>query len=350
LNEGLRFYDERLGQSVTLTGRSIAKHMNSKINEVICGIYDYKGAAIYYADTDSSYFSAYQVLKNDPQYADFEWSRENIIALYDGIADEVNASFPEFMHQTFNTTTERGGIIAAGRELVASKALFIKKKKYAVLMYDKDGKRQDVKGKPGKLKVMGLDLKRADTPKFMQTFLEKILMDLLSGAEKDDLFKQIKVFRKEFSPRPGWEKGTPKKVSNLTDYVEKMDRSRSMGLAESLKLKKGEKAKVSKIAHVEAAMNWNTMCETKGDRYSMRISDGSKIIVCKLKPNLMRIDSIAYPIDEPHIPEWFKALPFDHTAMENTIIDKKLDNLLGVLNWDLRDTKENIGDEFFVFS
>jgi DNA polymerase elongation subunit (family B) len=350
LNEGLRFYDERLGQSVTLTGRSIARHMNAKINEVITGEYDYRGAAIYYADTDSSYFSAYEVLKNDPRYADFEWTRENIIVLYDAIAEEVNGSFPEFMHETFNTTLARGAIIAAGRELVASKALFIKKKKYAVLMYDKDGKRQDTKGKPGKLKAMGLDMKRADTPKFMQAFLEKLLMDLLCGEEKEMLFDQIRTFRKEFSTRPGWEKGTPKKVSALTDYVQRYAAGRNMSLSEAVKMKAGFKAKVNMPGHVKAAMNWNTMCESSGDRYSMRIGDGAKIIVCKLKPNLMKIDSIAYPIDEPHIPQWFKNLPFDHQAMEQTIIDNKLDNLLGVLKWDLGETVEAMGDEFFVFS
>lgn len=350
LNEGLRFFDERLGQSVTLTGRSIARHMNSKINEIITGVYDHKGDAIYYADTDSSYFSAYKTLKDNPAYVDFEWTRENIIALYDGIAEETNLSFPDFMHRTFNTTVARGGIIAAGRELVASKALFIKKKKYAVLMYDKDGKRQDTDGKPGKLKAMGLDLKRADTPKYMQEFLEKILMGVLTGTEKDELFRDIKQFRKDFTGRPGWEKGTPKKVSALTDYVERYTAGRNMSLTESLNMKRGDKAKVNMPGHVKAAMNWNLMCESHGDRYSMRIGDGAKIIVCKLKPNLMQVKTVAYPIDEPHIPKWFKELPFDHLEMENTIIDNKLKNLLGVLNWDLAETVEQKGDEFFVFN
>jgi DNA polymerase elongation subunit (family B) len=53
LNPHMRFYDKRIGQSVTLTGRSIAKHMNAKINEIITGEYNYKGDAISYADTDS---------------------------------------------------------------------------------------------------------------------------------------------------------------------------------------------------------------------------------------------------------------------------------------------------------
>lgn len=53
LNSSCKFYDKRIGQSTTLTGRSIVKHMNSKINETITGEYDYKGDGIVYADTDS---------------------------------------------------------------------------------------------------------------------------------------------------------------------------------------------------------------------------------------------------------------------------------------------------------
>ena len=45
--------------------------------------------------------------------------------------------------------------------------------------------------------------------------------------------------------------------------------------------------------------------------------------------------SIAYPTDEMHLPQWFCELPFDDAAMEATVIDGKIDNLLGVLDWDL---------------
>lgn len=53
LNESMRFYDPRIGQSVTLTGRCIAKHMAAKTNELITGEYNYKGKGIVYGDTDS---------------------------------------------------------------------------------------------------------------------------------------------------------------------------------------------------------------------------------------------------------------------------------------------------------
>lgn len=53
LNKNCRFYDKRIGQSTTLTGRSITKHMASKTNELITGVYSEKGDAVIYGDTDS---------------------------------------------------------------------------------------------------------------------------------------------------------------------------------------------------------------------------------------------------------------------------------------------------------
>ena len=48
LNKHCRFYDKRLGQSTTLTGRSITRHMAASINEIITGEYDYLGKSIVY--------------------------------------------------------------------------------------------------------------------------------------------------------------------------------------------------------------------------------------------------------------------------------------------------------------
>jgi DNA polymerase elongation subunit (family B) len=53
LNSGCRFFDKRIGQSTTLTGRSITRHMISKVNEIITGKYDHLGESCIYSDTDS---------------------------------------------------------------------------------------------------------------------------------------------------------------------------------------------------------------------------------------------------------------------------------------------------------
>lgn len=336
LNEGCRFYDARIGQSVTLSGRSITKHMSSKTNEIITGVYDVRGDAILYNDTDSVYFTAVDMLEADPDMRAMLDNRDSMVELYDGIGEAVNESFPPYMDEAFNTGIERGSIIKAGRELIASRGLFITKKRYALLMYDKDNVRLDVNGKPGKIKAVGLDLKRADTPKMMQEFLEKIITTLLDGGEKDAIIKMIKDFRTDFRKLDGWLKGTPKKVNGITGYINRMQAGDGKDL-----MKANNREKVMVPGHVRAAINWNTLRNMYGDRFSMEITDGQKVIVCKLKPNPMKMDSIAYPFDEPHLPQWYKELPFDNELMEETIIDKKVSNLIGVLKWDLSATRED---------
>jgi len=53
LNPGCRFFDKRIGQSTTLTGRQIVKHMSAEVNKTITGVYDHTGEAVIYGDTDS---------------------------------------------------------------------------------------------------------------------------------------------------------------------------------------------------------------------------------------------------------------------------------------------------------
>ena len=70
------------------------------------------------------------------------------------------------------------------------------------------------------------------------------------------------------------------------------------------------------------------------------VIDGMKVIVCKLKPNPLGYTSVAYPVDELRLPKWFQELPFDHSEMEAVIINNKIENLIGVLEWDLNSTTE----------
>ena len=182
---------------------------------------------------------------------------------------------------------------------------------------------------------MGLDLKRSDTPKVIQDFLSEVLEDVLDGGEREKVIEKIREFKYEFMERPGWEKGSPKRVNNLTTYQKKEERE----------------GRANMPGHVRAALNWNNMRKINGDNYSLQIVDGMKTIVCKLKQNPLGWTSIGYPTDEMHLPQWFKDLPFDDSEMEATVVDQKIDNLLGVLDWDLAsstNTKNNFQSLFTV--
>ena len=325
LNPGCRFFDKRIGQSTTLTGRTIVKHMSAEVNKTITGVYDHTGDAMIYGDTDSCYFSGYPILKEQIDNGSIPWDKDNVITLYDQVCEAANETFPKFMMEAFHCPKSRSDVIAAAREIVAQSGLFITKKRYAALVYDIEGFRTDVDGKAGKVKAMGLDLRRSDTPVFMQEFLSELLLMVLTDKPQEDVLERITVFRKEFSERPGWEKGSPKRANKVGHY-------------QRLEEKQG---KANMPGHVRASINWNTLKRMNGDKYSQEVVDGMKVIVCKLKQNPLGYTSVAYPTDELRIPDWFKELPFDDIAMAETIIDNKLDNLIGVLNYPLEDTKRH---------
>jgi len=336
LNEHCRFYDKRIGQSVTLSGRQIVKHMMSTINETVEGIYSHEGNAIVYGDTDSCYFTAYPTLKPQIESGLLEWNKETCIGLYDGIADQANESFPAFMEKAFHAPRKNGAIIKAGRELIGDRAIFIVKKRYAINIFDKEGKRKDKDGQLGDIKAMGLDLKRADTPKYVQEFLMNVLqMVLQQGKGRDEVIEAVKDFKRILTAQDSWTKGSPKGVNKLTYY----------GDLES----KSITGRANMPGHVRAALNYNYLRRVNNDNYSQKIIDGMKVVVCKLKSNPLGFTSVAYPVDELRLPKWFTELPFDDSAMEQTLVDEKIDNLLGVLDWDIRsntDTNSTFNDLF----
>jgi DNA polymerase elongation subunit (family B) len=343
LNPGCRFFDKRIGQSTTLTGRRITRHMAAKTNELLTGDYDYMGDCIIYGDTDSVYFTATPAVPEGT-----ELDLDSAVTLYDHISDTVSDSFADFLMEDFNVPLEAGAVLAAGREVVGRAALFITKKRYAINCWDIEGKQ--IPG--GKLKVMGMEIKRSDTPEFVQEFLEKILFDALSGHKEEDVIAYIKNFKKEFQSIEPWKKGMPKRVNNLTQYtkmVEKQQASDNNVRLQRLKnmVEEGQDGTIP--GHVRASINWNNLKKAHSDAYSTTIMDGAKVIVCRLKSNPMGYKSIAYPTDETTIPQWFKELPFDEEEMETAVLDKKIQNVLGQMGWDLTRTKESEAfDEFFA--
>lgn len=317
LNKGSRFYDKRLGQSVTLTGRTMAKHLASKINEVCGEEYTHTGGAVVYGDTDSVYFSVAQLMKI--RGIPFDLNKDQVVELYQGIGKMVGDSFPSFMNDTFNTGMEKGSIIGADLEMVGSRGLFLKKKRYAILKYWDDGFRVDTDGKPGKIKAMGLEIKRSDTAKYIQVFLEDTLVSLLAGATEKELKDKVREFKKQFRSMDAVDKGSPKTVKKLTKWTEEYNDTGKCG-----------------VGHVLAAIQWNKLRSVHDDKLVPEATDGTKVMVCNLKNNIYGIKSIGYPVEcREYLPEWFKELPFDEAEMEQKVLIKKMENIFGILDMDI---------------
>ena len=304
---------------------------------------------------NSSYFSAYnQDIKDNRINSNMSLDelKTFYVKRYNDISDQMNATFPEFMEKSFFITKDMNHI-AAKRELVSLSAVFIKKKRYSCLVYDKEDKRQDLEpdGTPkinketgervhGYIKAMGVEIVRSDTPKFMQTFLKSIMTRVLLGCKSDDIVSEMAEFRKLLREMEPWKLGTPKKVNSLSVY-QKAVKQMEERIAKNLPTDR-----VRIPGHVQSAMEWNRLRDYNNDMLSTRISDGTKIIVCKLiSGSKIYPTSIAYPVDETHLPEWFRELPFDVESMVEVQLDKKINNIIGVLNWDLKEKTRS--DEVF---
>jgi DNA polymerase elongation subunit (family B) len=348
LNPHCRFFDKRIGQSTTLTGRAITRHMGAETNRMLTGEYDHTGDCMIYGDTDSVYFSAVPALP-EGQTLDMD----SAIKLYDHISDTVSDTFPQWLKDQFNVPLTAGAVMIAGREVVGRSGLFITKKRYAIKVLDLEGWQPE----GGKLKVMGLDLKRSDTPEFIQDFLEEILSDCLDGLTEESVIEKVRDYKKYFKGLPNWQKGMPKRVNNLTTYTAKMAEKARVNAPDNYRLQRldaikdeGKKKGATIPGHVRASINWNNFKQAVGDNYSMTITDGMKVIVCRLKSNAMGYDSIAYPTDELQLPQWFKELPFDEEAMEMAVLDKKVTNVIGAMGFDLTRIHESeTMQQFFEF-
>ena len=331
LNAHCRFYDKRIGQSTTLTGRSITRHMSSHINQQICGDYNHLGDAIVYGDTDSSYFSVYEaymesgdVEKKAMANAMFD-DRDLAVEIYNSISEKTNTSFPEFMNKRFNTGIENGSIIKAGRENLASYSLFIKKKRYAMNLFDKDGIRLDKNGKDGKLKVMGLQIKRSDTPKMIQDALKEGMDMLLSGTPEDKVVNYFTEFKDELANKEPWVLGRPSGANAVKHYTDL-----------HYKYLNGKIDKKPAIpGAISGAIAWNEQLDIHNEQHIERIGNQSKVVTCKLRTNDFGYKNISYLTDQTHFPEWFKEMPFDSEVMLETIYYRPILTIFGVLGWDV---------------
>ena len=170
-----------------------------------------------------------------------------------------------------------------------------------------------------------------------------------------EVIAKIKKFKTYFQGLNPWEKGMPKRVNNLTPYTVKYNKLKGLGGEDPFAKKRkplidGKPVNNMMPGHVTASIHWNILKKMNGDQYSMQVTDGMKVIVCRLKNNAMGYTNVAYPTDELQLPQWFKELPFDDDLMEESVLNKKINNVLGAMGWDLTRIKDSEAlDTFFDF-
>lgn len=295
LNSFFRFYDPRLGESTTGTGRAILRFMCSRTNEILIDKFEI-GHAVLYGDTDSVYFRTYASNAKDA------------IETADLVADMVNSSFQQFMTDAFLCNPGFDNIIAAGREVVAARGIFVTPKRYILKVINLDGDDCNY------LKVMGLDTKKTILPPYVQKALNKFLERLLDGDDWNDIAVDVVALKDRMKYELDViELGLPKGCNNVEKYTIENDNN--------------VKARVP--GHVRAAIYYNKCLARNKDTRSMKITSGMRVNVFYLLQPDKKYKSIAVPVDIEEVPDWFyETIEVDKTAQLLRLIDNPLKNVL----------------------
>lgn len=333
-----RFYDLRMGESTTGSGRVILTHQCRKTSELLGDGYGvdfplygtiedaikagytleearpitlhgpkfngkHQSDSVIYGDTDSTYFKTYALTPAEA------------ILLADAIADKVNASYPDFMRETFLCTTGYDDIIKAGREIVSDRGIFVEKKRYILHLINLDGKTVD------KMKIMGLDTKKTTLPAEVSANLNKFIERFLKGEAWDTVAVSIVDYKEQLiNSKDITVLGLPKGVKGIEKYTTRY-------------AEEGMDAVIP--GHVAASLHYNECLVKFKDKVSIPIVTGMKIRVFYVTGKHGKFKSIALPTDSEVIPKWF---------LENFTVDKKA-HILRLVDNPLSNILKAIGKE-----
>lgn len=339
LNAFFRYFRMEMGASVTATGRAITSHMIGTIGELLTGVYsslhsyteiDNKGkvmkfyetapdSPVIYGDTDSSYFLTYAS------------SKEEAVEIADTIAEGVNASFPQFMIDSFNCQKpDFHDLIKAGREIVAIRGLFQAKKKYMLKVVDLEGVATD------KMKSMGSEIKKADTPKPIQKFLKHTVDLILDGRDYDFVEKHVNAERKNLFSKSQYDDiinlGVARAANNLDEQYSAYKKYEKTGKT----VPHTKSSKVRLPGHIRAAVNYNELALQEEGPGATMIQSGDKVKVFYLRDNPRHIKSIAFPADISKFPRWFdEQFRVDVKLTEEKMIDAKLEGIFSAWGYEV---------------
>lgn len=259
---------------------------------------------------NSTYFAA--MYGRDTSNMTFEEQETEAVKVADEVAKHVNGKYPDFMVDAFLCQSDFNGMVRAAREVVAPRGIFVTPKRYVLWVTNLDGKPVD------KLKVMGLDTKKTILPRYIQKKLNSYIERFLKGEEWSSVAEDVVAYKEYLRNEQSLiELGLPKGINKLELYTAEY-------------LSGGDKVRLP--GHVAAAILYNKMLDENEDTQTMRITSDMKIKVFYLRRPIGRFKSIAFPVDEERVPQWFLEQNIDVDLQIEKLVDNPLKNLLKAIN------------------
>lgn len=282
-NAHFRYFDTRNAEAITISGRLSIRWVERKVNEFLNNLlgtvnHDY----ICYIDTDSIYVCVEKLVelmasKRGVKISDIETHR-----WVDALDKFASTKCEPFINDAYselalymNAYEQK---MFMDREVIADSGFWTAKKRYALNVWDSEGKRKyDANGNlVPKLKIMGLETQRSTTPPYASESLEKSIKLILTTDEKT-LQTFVSTVKSDYKNQP-YEKVAAVSSANNIEGNSTKDFTPLKGCP----------------GHVKAALAYNRL--TLVHTNVPQIRSGEKIQMMMLKqPNIMQTDVIGFP-------------------------------------------------------
>lgn len=319
-NKFFKFFDIRMAESTTKTGREILLHMTREIGRLLDGEYIYPNKSIVYGDTDSSYFKTHTDNVDDAKR----------VCRY--IENNVNKSFPGFMQEKFFSDPVTSNRVRVENELISDIGIFVTQKIYLLHLVYKDGYDTD------EVKIMGHALKKTTLTPIVKERLTDAITEYFKTHDWKKLNRGVVRFKQFLEHEAKLEDyGIPKKVNKVEIYTEKLNNDEP-----DLRLPGGQ----------AAAIFWNICVEKYEDKESPPISSQFPVKIYYLKKKIGRFSSIAVPADLITVPKWFidNFVPLiDREKQVEKLVDLTLTNICDAIGKQVPTEKAVLADDLLVY-
>lgn len=246
---------------------------------------------------------------------------DEVTEISDGIAKIVNDSFPDFIEHAFNCPEERRNTVQTDREVISDKSVFLSRKRYVMHVVNDEGKSVD------KLKIMGVEIKKSDTPEIVKNMLSRLVNLMLDGGNIDEARELIRVMKDEYQDAPIRDIAKPTSVKKLKKYNDMFEMTGDM---------KGFPY------NVRASMFYNKKISIR----DKPIVPGDKVGIVYIKNPESKY--VAFPIEINEFPEFMNDLVIDYDTQWDKAY-QKIVSYMSALGWDFASIKKQKRENLFGF-
>jgi DNA polymerase elongation subunit (family B) len=343
-----RFYDRDNAEATTISGQHIIRHAEALVNDMYVKKFQAKGVQpktndfVAYIDTDSLYISAQPLADLEGNVTDM---RKFTIDLVTEVAVYINRFYEYMVPRIFNVHPSKNRIRIMA-DVVAKKALWAAKKRYAMLkVFDMEKMKpvEDKKGNEGKLEVKGIDTVRSSFPAAFRKIAAEILEGMLRGVPREVLDEKIMAFEETIDSHTIFDLAKTSSAKFISQNGEHNYNPSSRKLFQYV---------TGTPVAVKAALTYNDFLKVwKLDKVVEPITHGAKVKWVYLLPNDFCVDQLAMKADDtdPDQILEFVTNHIDRRGMYNSELHGKLEEIYTCIGWKYPNRGSQLASKTFNF-